>query len=109
VSDFHPLGADVLGRSGTPIASWFMNEADLLLVLGSSFSNHTGISTKHPIVQIDSDRTALARFHPVTVPVWGRSVRPSHAYSPSSSAPRSIGATSSPPAGRSGGPRSASA
>jgi pyruvate oxidase len=71
VSDFHPLGAGVLGRSGTPIASWFMNEADLLLVLGSSFSNHTGISAKHPIIQIDSDRTALARFHPVTVPVWG--------------------------------------
>ena len=39
----HPLGCGVLGRSGTPIASWFMNEADLILALGASFSNHTGI------------------------------------------------------------------
>ena len=44
----HPLAAGVLGRSGTPVASWFMNEADLLLVLGASFSNHTGIYAGHP-------------------------------------------------------------
>ncbi|MGE0788435.1 MAG: thiamine pyrophosphate-dependent enzyme [Sandaracinaceae bacterium] len=71
ISDRHPLGCGVLGRSGTPIASWFMNEADLLLVFGASFSNHTGISDYKPIVQVDSDRDALARFHPVSVPVWG--------------------------------------
>ena len=71
ISDHHPLGCGVLGRSGTPIASWFMNECDLLVVFGASFSNHTGISAKHPIVQVDWDRAALGRFHPVTVPVWG--------------------------------------
>lgn len=71
IADDHPLGCGVLGRSGTPIASWFMNECDLLLVFGASFSNHTGISTKHTIVQVDWDRSALARFHPVDVPVWG--------------------------------------
>ncbi len=70
ISDSHPLGCGVLGRSGTPIASWFMNECDLLIVFGASFSNHTGISAKHPIVQIDWDRAALGRFHPVSVPVW---------------------------------------
>ena len=70
-SDHHPLGCGVLGRSGTPIASWFMNEADLLVVFGSSFANHTGITAKLPIVQIDWDRGALGRFHPVAVPVWG--------------------------------------
>lgn len=48
VSDHHPLGCGVLGRSGTPIASWFMNEADLLLVMGASFSNHTGIPPRIP-------------------------------------------------------------
>lgn len=26
IADSHPLSAGVLGRSGTPIASWFMNE-----------------------------------------------------------------------------------
>ncbi len=71
VSDHHPLGCGVLGRSGTPIASWFMNEADLLLVMGASFSNHTGITPKLPIVQVDRDPMALGRFHPVDVPVQG--------------------------------------
>ena len=55
ISDQHRLGCGVLGRSGTPIASYFMNEADLLLVIGASFSNHTGISPKKKIIQIDFD------------------------------------------------------
>ena len=71
IADSHPLGCGVLGRSGTPIASWFMNEADLLLVLGASFSNHTGISPKKPTIQVDFDPMALGRFHAVTAPVWG--------------------------------------
>jgi thiamine pyrophosphate-dependent acetolactate synthase large subunit-like protein len=71
VSDRHPLGCGVLGRSGTPIASWFMNESDALLVFGASFSNHTGIAPYKPIVQVDVDPEALGRFHPVTVPVLG--------------------------------------
>jgi thiamine pyrophosphate-dependent acetolactate synthase large subunit-like protein/nitrite reductase/ring-hydroxylating ferredoxin subunit len=71
LADDHPLAAGVLGRSGTPIASWFMNEADLLLVFGASFSNHTGITSKKSIVQVDFDAMALGKFHPVDVPVWG--------------------------------------
>ncbi len=71
ISDQHPLGCGVLGRSGTPIASHFMNESDLLVVLGASFSNHTGITPKKPIVQVDFDPMALGKFHPVAVPVWG--------------------------------------
>lgn len=71
ISDAHPLGCGVLGRSGTPVASWFMNEADLLLVLGSSFSNHTGITDYKTIVQVDFEPEALGRRHPVAVPVLG--------------------------------------
>ncbi len=71
IPDDHPLACGVLGRSGTPIASWFMNESDALLVLGASFSNHTGIYPGKPIVQVDFDPLALGKFHPVTVPVWG--------------------------------------
>jgi thiamine pyrophosphate-dependent acetolactate synthase large subunit-like protein/nitrite reductase/ring-hydroxylating ferredoxin subunit len=71
VPDDHDLACGVLGRSGTPIASWFMNEADLLLVLGASFSNHTGIYAGHPIIQVDFDQMQLGKFHPVQVPVWG--------------------------------------
>lgn len=71
IADNHPLGCGVLGRSGTPIASWFMNESDLLLVIGASFSKHTGITPKKPIIQIDFDPLALSKFHQVSVPVWG--------------------------------------
>ncbi|MEO0527163.1 MAG: thiamine pyrophosphate-binding protein, partial [Bacteroidota bacterium] len=71
ISDSHPLGCGVLGRSGTPIASWFMNEADLLIVFGASFSNHTGITPKKPTIQIDFDPLALSKFHEVDVAVWG--------------------------------------
>ncbi len=71
ISDRHPLGCGVLGRSGTPIASWFMNEADCLLVLGASFSNHTGITPKIPTIQVDYDAMTLGKFHAVDVPVWG--------------------------------------
>lgn len=71
IADDHPLGCGVLGRSGTPIASYFMNEADLLLVIGASFSNHTGITPKKPIIQIDFDPLALAKFHPIDVAVFG--------------------------------------
>ena len=71
ISDHHPLGCGVLGRSGTPIASWFMNECDLLLVLGASFSNHTGITDHKPTIQVDFDALALSKFHKIDVPVWG--------------------------------------
>ena len=70
IADDHPLAAGVLGRSGTPVASWFMNECDLILALGSSFSNHTGITPKRPIIQVDFDRMTLGKFHGVTIPMW---------------------------------------
>ncbi len=71
VPDTHPHGAGVLGRSGTPVASWLMNEADLLIVVGASFSNHTGIAPYKRIVQIDDDHAAIGRFHGVDVGVLG--------------------------------------
>ncbi len=69
ISDTHLLACGVLGRSGTPIASWFMNESDLIVAFGVSFSNHTGISDYKPILQVDFDPMSLGRFHPVTVPM----------------------------------------
>ena len=71
IGDDHPLACGVLGRSGTPVASWVMNEADLLLVFGASFSNHTGIYPGHPIIQVDYDPLQLGKFHAVEIPVWG--------------------------------------
>lgn len=71
VPDSHPNAAGVMGRSGTPIASWFANECDLIIALGSSFSNHTGINRGKPTIQVDNDRMQLGKFHAVTLPVWG--------------------------------------
>ncbi|MEM9169775.1 MAG: thiamine pyrophosphate-dependent enzyme [Pseudomonadota bacterium] len=71
IPDTHPLAAGVLGRSGTPIASWFMNECDLIVAVGTSFSHHTGVAPSKPIVQFDFDRMHLGKGHPVAVPVWG--------------------------------------
>lgn len=71
ISDTHPSAGGVLGRSGTPVASWLMNECDSIMVFGASFSNHTGITPKKPTVQVDFDPLALAKFHAVDVPVLG--------------------------------------
>jgi len=71
IADDHPHAAGVLGRSGTPVASWCMNESDLLLVFGASFSNHTGITSKKSIIQVDYDPMTLGKFHSVEVPVLG--------------------------------------
>ncbi|MGH8923938.1 MAG: thiamine pyrophosphate-dependent enzyme [Acidimicrobiia bacterium] len=67
IADSHPLASGVLGRSGTPVASWLMNESDLLLVFGASSSNHTGLATYKPTVQVDFDPMALGRFHSVDI------------------------------------------
>jgi len=71
IPDNHPLACGVLGRSGTPVASAMMYRAEVLLVFGASFSNHTGINDKKILIQVDSDRMALGKFHPVDVPIWG--------------------------------------
>ena len=71
IPDDHPLGCGVLGRSGTPIASFFMNESDCLVVFGASFSDHTGITPKKATIQVDWDPMILGKFHAVDVPVWG--------------------------------------
>ena len=71
ISDHHPLAGGVLGRSGTPIASWLMNECDLLLVFGASFSKHTGVTPKKTTIQVDFDPLALSKFHSIDCAVWG--------------------------------------
>ena len=71
VPDSHPLACGVLGRSGIPVASIHMGRSDCLLVLGASFSDHTGIATYVPTIQVDLDRMTLGKFHPVDVPLLG--------------------------------------
>lgn len=71
IADSHPLACGVLGRSGTLIASTIMGASDLLIVIGASFSNHTGIKPEIRTIQIDVDQMNLGKFHPVTLPVLG--------------------------------------
>ena len=71
IPDTHPLACGVLGRSGTIVGSTMMGRADVLLVFGASFSNHTGISKNKKIIQVDYDRMMLGKFHPVDIPLWG--------------------------------------
>jgi len=71
IADGHPLAAGVLGKSGTPLSAYFMNSADLLIVFGASFSQHTGIDKSKPIIQVDFEQMALAKFHEVDNPIWG--------------------------------------
>jgi thiamine pyrophosphate-dependent acetolactate synthase large subunit-like protein/nitrite reductase/ring-hydroxylating ferredoxin subunit len=69
VADTHPLACGVLGRSGIPVASITMGRADALLVLGASFSDHTGIAPYIPTIQVDLDPMTLGKFHTVQVPL----------------------------------------
>ncbi len=69
VPDNHPLACGVLGRSGIPVASITMGRADALLVLGASFSDHTGIAPYIPTIQVDLDPMTLGKFHAVHVPL----------------------------------------
>ena len=71
ISDTHALGCGVLGRSGTPVASWFMNECDRIIAVGASFSNHTGIAGYMHTIQIDLDPLHLGKTHAVDLPVMG--------------------------------------
>ncbi|MDF7826586.1 thiamine pyrophosphate-binding protein [Pontiellaceae bacterium B12227] len=71
IRDDDPLGCGVLGRSGTLVSAHFMNSADLLVVFGASFSQHTGINKDIPTIQVDLDPITLGKFHAVDVPVVG--------------------------------------
>lgn len=71
IADDHPLSGGVLGRSGTPVASAMMGRSDCIVVLGASFSNHTGIAEYKQRIQVDSDRMALGKFDPVELAIWG--------------------------------------
>jgi thiamine pyrophosphate-dependent acetolactate synthase large subunit-like protein/nitrite reductase/ring-hydroxylating ferredoxin subunit len=69
ISDEHPYGCGVLGSSGTPVGSTEVRDSDVLLVLGSSFSEKTSIPTNKKIIQVDTDPLILGKREPVTIPL----------------------------------------
>ena len=70
IADDHELGCVVLGRSGTPIASYFMNEADVLIVFGASFSILPALRLKFPPSRWIATRCIWVSST-VACPVWG--------------------------------------
>lgn len=51
------------------MGSAMMGRADVLLVLGASFSNHTGISKNKKTFHVDFDRMTLGKIHPFDLPL----------------------------------------
>jgi pyruvate oxidase/acetolactate synthase-1/2/3 large subunit len=60
------------GTIGSTAASRLVNESDLLIVIGSSFSDMTQIPDKRT-VQIDINPMMIAKNFPVEVGLWGNS------------------------------------
>jgi thiamine pyrophosphate-dependent acetolactate synthase large subunit-like protein len=92
VPDTHPLGAGVLGRSGTPVASWLMNEADLLIVVGASFSSlGRYLESKGQPVLMSGYLGSIGFGYPAALGAWaaapGRPSSPSPATAATGSTP----------------------
>lgn len=66
----HELYAGCHGGIGSTNASRLVQDADLLIVIGSSFSEMTQIPEKRTI-QIDIDPMIIAKNYPVEVGLWG--------------------------------------
>jgi pyruvate oxidase/acetolactate synthase-1/2/3 large subunit len=60
------------GTIGSTAAARLVRESDLLIVIGSSFSDMTQIPAKR-IIQVDIDPMMIAKSHPVSVGLWGNS------------------------------------
>lgn len=60
------------GTIGSTAAARLVRESDLLIVIGSSFSDMTQIPQKK-IIQIDIDPMMIAKNYPVEVGLWGNS------------------------------------
>jgi thiamine pyrophosphate-dependent acetolactate synthase large subunit-like protein len=71
ISEFDPQVVGVFGSVGSDPAKELVRSADLLVVLGSSFSAQTGIPQDKPIIQVDYDSMVLGKRFPVESPLWG--------------------------------------
>lgn len=72
VDEDHPLYMGSHGGIGSTSASELVQKSDLLIVIGSSFSDQTQIPEK-PMVQIDINPMMIAKQYPVTVGLVGNS------------------------------------
>ncbi len=71
ISEYHPLSLGVLGSVGTRLAREIVNNADLLVVLGSSYSKETGIPMNIKTIQVDYDPMNIGKRFPVELGLYG--------------------------------------
>jgi len=73
----HPLNAGQMGPRGNPVASRLVKEADVILALGtrlgfnSTFYSYDNINKAAKIIQIEIEPTALGRYFPIEIGIWG--------------------------------------
>ena len=72
----HPLNAGQMGPRGNAVASRLVQEADVILALGtrlgfnSTFYSYDNINRDARIIQVELEPTAIGRFFPIEVGIW---------------------------------------
>lgn len=73
----HPLAAGQIGPRGNVVATGLAQEADVILALGtrlgfnSTFYSYDNLNRSAKIIQVEIEPTALGRFFPVEIAIWG--------------------------------------
>ena len=77
ISFSHPLNAGQMGPRGNVVASRLAKEADVILALGtrlgfnSTFFSYDNININSSIIQVELEPTALGRYFPISLGIWG--------------------------------------
>jgi len=73
----HELNAGQVGPRGNPIASNLAKKADVILALGTrlgfntTFYSYDNINPDAKIIHVELEATAIGRYFPATVGIWG--------------------------------------
>lgn len=73
----HPLNAGQMGPRGNPVASRLAQQADVILALGtrlgfnSTFYSYDNLNRAARIIHVELDPSAIGRFFPVEMGIWG--------------------------------------
>jgi len=83
-----PLNAGQMGPRGNPVASRLAKEADVILALGtrlgfnSTFYSYDNINRDAAIIQVELEPTAIGRYFPIKLGIWGDAITTAEALIP---------------------------
>jgi len=83
-----PLNAGQMGPRGNPVASRLAKEADVILALGtrlgfnSTFYSYDNINRDAAIIQVELEPTAIGRYFPIKLGIWGDAIATAKALIP---------------------------